>query len=145
MYDTLLPLFSGAQSNVAPNEVNIQPMQVSNDNTNQPISDADLHDALVDKREDIEESRTLPKGWYYRLCVIANWMRICLVVLVQARIVLLISASYVSDCYALVVSSFCDESELVTFDEAHNSKNWMAAMQSEYDAIMQNGTRTYVT
>ena len=32
------------------------------------------------------------------------------------------------------------ESEPVTFDEAQNSENWMAAMQSEYDAIMQNGT-----
>ena len=61
MYDTLLPLFSGAQPNVAPNEVNIHPMQVANDNTDQPISHADLHDALVDEREDIEESQTLPK------------------------------------------------------------------------------------
>ena len=66
MYDTLLPLFSGAQSNVAPNEVN---MQVSNDTTDQPISDADLHDALVDEREDIEESRTFPKWLVQTLCV----------------------------------------------------------------------------
>ena len=36
-------------------------MQVSNDNTDQPIADADLHDALVDEREDIQESQTLPK------------------------------------------------------------------------------------
>ena len=34
----------------------------------------------------------------------------------------------------------CDEEELVSFNEAHNSKNWMAAMQCEYDAIMKNGT-----
>ena len=40
----------------------------------------------------------------------------------------------------MVVSSLCDENELVTFDEAQNSKNWMAAMQSEFDAIMKNGT-----
>ena len=61
MYDTLLPLSSGAQPNVVPNEVNMQPMQVLNDDTHQPISDAELHDALVAEREDIEESRTLPK------------------------------------------------------------------------------------
>ena len=65
MYDTLLPLFSGVQSNVAPNEVNIQPMQVSNNDTDQPISDADLHDALVDERQ---ESPTLPKWLVQTLC-----------------------------------------------------------------------------
>ena len=42
----------------------------------------------------------------------------------------------------MVVSSLHDEDELVTFDEAHNSKNWMDDMQSKYDAIMQNGTWT---
>ena len=52
------------------------------------------------------------------------------------------SASYVSDCYAFTLSSLCDESEPVTFDEAQNLENWMDAMQSEYDAIMQNGTWT---
>ena len=35
---------------------------------------------------------------------------------------------------------FCDEEEPVTFNEAQNSKNWLAAMQIEYDAIMKNGT-----
>lgn len=30
MYDTLLPLFTGGQSNVEPNEACIQPVQVSN-------------------------------------------------------------------------------------------------------------------
>ena len=51
--DTLLPLFSGAQP---PNEAIFQPTQVSNENTEQSISDADVHDALVDERQDIEES-----------------------------------------------------------------------------------------
>ena len=52
LYDTLLPLFSGAQSNIAPNEVNIQPMQVSNDNTDQPISDAEdmMHLLMRERR-----------------------------------------------------------------------------------------------
>ena len=49
-------------------------------------------------------------------------------------------ASFASDCYAMAASSLCDENELVSFDEAQNSGNWMAAMQSEYDAIMKNGT-----
>ena len=48
--------------------------------------------------------------------------------------------SYASDCYALAVASLCDEEEPVSFDEAQNSKNWMAAMQSEFDAILKNGT-----
>ena len=48
--------------------------------------------------------------------------------------------SYASDCYALAVSSLCDEEEPLSFDEAQNSENWLAAMQNEYDAIMKNGT-----
>ena len=34
----------------------------------------------------------------------------------------------------------CDEEEPLTFNEAKSSKNWMAAMQAEYDAIVKNGT-----
>ena len=52
--------------------------------------------------------------------------------------------SYVPDCYALVVSSLCDEEEPVTFNQAQNSQNWLAAMQIEYDAIMKNGTWSLV-
>ena len=37
------------------------------------------------------------------------------------------SVSYASDCYALAVSSLCDENEPVTFHEAQSSENWMAA------------------
>ena len=122
MYDTLLPLFSGTQPNVAQNEVNIQPMQVSNDNIDQPIFDADLHDALVDEREDIESHGLYKNGWC-RLCVRGNWTRLCLVVLSGSH-----SASYVSHCYALAVSSLCDEFERVTFDEAQNPENWMASI-----------------
>ena len=47
---------------------------------------------------------------------------------------------YSSDCYDLVVSSLYDEQEPLSFNEAQNSKNWLATMQSEYDAIMKNGT-----
>ena len=50
------------------------------------------------------------------------------------------SASFASDCYVMAASSLCDENEPVSFDEAQNSENWMAAMQSEYDAIMKTGT-----
>ena len=52
--------------------------------------------------------------------------------------------SYVLDCYALAVSSLCNEEELVTFNEAQNSENWLAAMQIEYDAIMKNDTWSLV-
>ena len=35
----------------------------------------------------------------------------------------------------------CDKEDLVSFNEAYNSKNWiMVTMQCEYDAIMRNGT-----
>ena len=63
MYDTLLPLFIGGCSYVEPNEACIQPMQVSNDSTNQPmqVTDADVHDALDEERTKIEESRSMPK------------------------------------------------------------------------------------
>ena len=50
MYDTLLPLFSGAPSHVEPVEAHVQPIQVSNESTDQPISDAEVRDALDDER-----------------------------------------------------------------------------------------------
>ena len=40
----------------------------------------------------------------------------------------------------MVASSLCDENEPVSFDEAQNSENWMAAIQSKYDVIMKTGT-----
>ena len=61
MYDTLLPLFSGAQPNVAPNEAVFQPMQVSHESIDQSISDADVQEALEDERVEIEQSKTMPK------------------------------------------------------------------------------------
>ncbi|MCO5581516.1 hypothetical protein L7F22_035401 [Adiantum nelumboides] len=51
-------------------------------------------------------------------------------------------ASYASDCYALAVFSLHDVEEPLSFDEAQNSKNWMAAMQSEFDALIENDTWT---
>ena len=40
----------------------------------------------------------------------------------------------------MAISSPCNESELLTYEEAQSSYFWMAAMQSEYDAIVKNGT-----
>ncbi|MCO5601663.1 hypothetical protein L7F22_055786 [Adiantum nelumboides] len=45
-------------------------------------------------------------------------------------------------CYALVVSILHDVEEPLSFDGAQNSKNWMAAMQLEYDALIENDTWT---
>ena len=53
MYDTLMPLFTGGQSSAGPNEETSQPLHVSYDDVDHSISDADLHDALVDERADI--------------------------------------------------------------------------------------------
>ena len=43
-------------------------MQVSHESADQPISHADVYDALVDERVDIEESRTMPKWLVQTLC-----------------------------------------------------------------------------
>ena len=51
----------------------------------------------------------------------------------------LLDASFVLDCYALAISSLCNENELVTYEEAQSLDFWMAVMQSEYDAIIKNG------
>ena len=34
----------------------------------------------------------------------------------------------------------CDEEEPVSFEEAQSSENWVATMQTEYDAIVKNDT-----
>ena len=49
-------------------------------------------------------------------------------------------ASYALKCYALAISTLCDVKESLSFNEAQNLKNWMAAMQSEYDALIENDT-----
>ena len=61
MYDTLLPLFSGAHSNAIPNEAVIEPMRVSNNGEEQPTSDVVVQEALDEERTKIEESRSMPK------------------------------------------------------------------------------------
>ena len=110
VYDTLLPLFSGAQP---PNEAIFQPTQFSNENTKQSIFDADVHDALVDEREDIEESRSMPKWLVQTLrdrklnAPLSNRTRS------GSH-----SADYASDCYALAVSNMCDEEEPASYNEA---------------------------
>ncbi len=94
----------------------------------------DLHDALVDEREYTEDSQTLPK-WLVQILRDSK-----LDAPLSSRTHLgSHSAHHVLDCYALVVSNICDE-ESISFNSAQNSKNWMAPMQSEYDAIMKNGT-----
>ena len=50
MYDTLLPLFNAGQSHVESKEAQIQPMQVFNQSIDQPITDADVRDALDEER-----------------------------------------------------------------------------------------------
>ena len=108
-------------------------MQVSHESADQPMSDADVYDALVDERVEIEKSRTMPK-W------LVQTLRDSKLDAPLTSRPCSGSASYALDCYALAVSSLCDENEPVTFHEAQNSKNWMVAMRIEYDAIVKNGT-----
>ena len=135
----MLPLFAGGTSNVHSTEAHVQPMQVSNDVTDQSISDANLQDAISDDMAENMQARNMPK-WLVQT-------------LRDSKLDAPMSSrtrsgsqhvSYVSDCYALAVSSLCDEEEPVTFNQAQNSENWLAAMQIEYDAIMKNGTWSLV-
>jgi transposase InsO family protein len=135
MYDTLMPLFTGGQPSTGPNEATSQHLQVSYDDADHSISDADLHDAIADERADIEEAKTMPKWLVQTL----RDSKLDAPLSYRTRSGSH-SASFASDCYAMAASSLCDENEPVSFDEAQNSENWMAAMQSEYDAIMKNGT-----
>lgn len=109
-----MPLFSGAQP---PNEALFQPTQVSNENIKQPISDADVHDALVDEREDIEESRSMPKWLVQTL----HDSKLNAPLSSRTRSGSH-STDYVSNSYALAVSNMCDEEEPLSYNEAHNSE-----------------------
>ena len=111
VFDTLLPLFVGGTSNVCSIEAHVQPMQVSNDVTDQPISDADLQDAISDDMAENMQARNMPK-WLVQT-------------LRDSKLDAPMSSrtrsgsqhvSYVSNCYALAVSSLCDEEEPVTFN-----------------------------
>ena len=113
MYDNLLPLFGGAtQSNAVLNEVVFWPTQVFDNVTQQPISNAKVQDALYEERTDIEELCSMPKldaPLSSCTCLGSH------------------SADYLLDSYGLAIY-MCEKEELVSFNEAQNSKNWMAAI-----------------
>ncbi|MCO5600675.1 hypothetical protein L7F22_054790 [Adiantum nelumboides] len=137
IYETLLPLFSGGSMNVNSNEANVQPMGVSENVTDQPITDVDVHDVLDEERAENEQARGMPKWLVHTLrdrkldTPLSSRTRSCSC-----------HASYASDCYALAVSSLHDVEESLSFDEAQNLENWMAAMKLEYDALIENDTWT---
>ena len=134
VFDTLLPLFTGGTSNVSPNEAHVQPMQVSNDITDQPICDADLQHVIDEDMAENEQARNMPR-W-----LVQNLRDSKLDAPLSTRTRSGFQhGSYASDCYALAVSSLCDEEEPLSFDEAQNLENWLATMQSIYDVIMKDG------
>ncbi|WP_219822517.1 hypothetical protein, partial [Enterobacter cloacae complex sp. 2DZ2F2B] len=137
IYDTLLPLFSGGNTNVSSNEANVQPMGVSENVTDQPIRDAHIHDVLDEERAKTERARGMTKWLVYTL----HDSKLDAPLSSRTRSGSCHS-SYASHCYALAVSSLHDVEEPLSFDEAQNSKNWMASMQSEYDALIENDTWT---
>ena len=61
VYDTLLPLFTSGQLSVGPLEAPCQPLEATHNDEDHSISDADLQDALIDVRADIEEAKIVPK------------------------------------------------------------------------------------
>ncbi|MCO5558143.1 hypothetical protein L7F22_011720 [Adiantum nelumboides] len=105
--------------------------------TDQPIINVDVNDVLDEERAENEQSRGMPKWMVHTLhnskldAPLSSHTHLgsC-------------HASYASDCYALAVSSLHDVEETLSYDEAHNSKNWMVAMQSKYDALIENDTWT---
>ena len=110
-----MPLFAGGTLNVRSTKAHVQPMQVSNDVIDQPISDVDLQDAIFDDMAENMQARNMPK-W------LVQTLRDSKLDAPMSSHTCLGSqhVSYVSDCYALAVSSLCDEEEPVTFNEAQN-------------------------
>ena len=86
----------------------------------------DVDDAIDKERIAIEESRNMPK-W------LVQTLRDSKLATPFSRYSILRShhASYTYESYDFMASNMCDEKEHVSFDEAHDSKNWMAAMQAE--------------
>ncbi|MCO5610037.1 hypothetical protein L7F22_064272 [Adiantum nelumboides] len=129
--------FSGGSTNVNSNEANVQPMGVFENVTDQPITDMDVHDVLDEERAKNEQARGMPKWLVHTLRDSKLDAPLSSRTRSASR-----HASYASDCYALVVSSLHDVGEPLSFDEAQNLENWMAAMQSEFDALIENDTWT---
>ena len=93
-----------------------------------------MRDALDEERTKIEESMTMPKWLVQTLRDKLNAPLSTHTHFGSQHVL------YALNCYALVVASLCDKEEPVLFDEAQNFENWMATMQSEFDAILKNGT-----
>ncbi|MCO5581661.1 hypothetical protein L7F22_035550 [Adiantum nelumboides] len=77
-----------------------------------PLTDVDVHDVVDEEWAENEQARSSHHAFH------------------------------ASDCYALAISNLLDIEEPLSFDEAQNSKNWMAPMQSKYDALIENDTWT---
>ena len=99
------------------------------------VDDVDVDDAIDEERKDIEESRSMPK-WLVQTLHDSK-----LSTPLSSRTCLgSHHASYTYESYDFAASNMCDKEEPISFDEALSSKNWMVAMQVEYDAIIKNGT-----
>ena len=61
MNDTLLPLFTNGHISVGSLEAPSQPFQATHNDANHSISDADLDDAFIDERDDIEKAKIVLK------------------------------------------------------------------------------------
>ena len=68
MYDTLLPLFNGAQPNVEPSDAQFearnQPLQVHDQN----FDDVHVDDVVEEERQEIVEAKSMPKWLVQTLC-----------------------------------------------------------------------------
>ena len=115
VFDTLLPLFSGAHLNVEPSNAHIeaknQPLQVHD----QHFDDVHVDDVVDEERWEIVESKGMPKWLVQTLCddnLIAplpthnhSWSH---------------HASYAHDCYAFVVANMYNEEDPISLEEAQS-------------------------
>ena len=96
----MFPLFTSGQSSVGPLEAPSQPLEATHNDADHSISDADLHDALINERADIEEAKTVPI-WLLQTLQ-DNKLDFPLSYRTRSGYH---SASFASDCYAMAASS----------------------------------------
>jgi len=90
-------------------------MQVSHDSTDQPISNADVYDALEGERTEIEESRSMPKWLVQTL----RDSKLDAPFLTCTRFGSQ-HASYASNCFALAVLQVCMMKKSLSCLKKHN-------------------------
>ena len=141
MFDTLMPLFqSGTLDNdhvEQPNEVqraeNLHPNMAENQHEVQPIDDVQVDDELHKEHTSIRDAQAMPRWLKQTL----QDSKLSAPLRGRTRS----STRHVSSDFVDValIATACNE-EPLSFEDASENEEWMAAMQSELDSISKNGT-----